>query len=377
LVAFHAAGNYQPRKLTMSLARILLAPFAWLYGAVLLLRHTLYDQGLLRSERPAVPSIGVGNLALGGTGKTPHVELVLRTLVGLAPVATLSRGYGRQGTAIREVQANDDASVVGDEPLQVKRKFPAVHVFVGADRRAALAQMCEQVPALQTVVLDDAFQHRRMDAGLDILLTTWHRPWHRDALLPAGRLRDLPSRARFADVVVVTKCPALPSTSEQERWRRELGLGVGQELFFSGIEYDVPLYVSRPSGPAALRGTVQDPGGDLGGVLLITGIADPAPLLAHVKGLFPTVEHAAFPDHHRFTEGDLQGLAARCAKFAPGPKMLLTTEKDATRLLPLLPGSALQEYPLAVIAMQAVILNEPERFAALIRDHVATHPAHR
>jgi tetraacyldisaccharide 4'-kinase len=361
----------------MSLLRILLAPFAWLYGAVLLLRHTVYDQGLLKSERPAIPSIGVGNLALGGTGKTPHVELVLRTLEGMAPLATLSRGYGRQDTDIREVHANDDAAMVGDEPLQVKRKFPAVHVFVGADRRSALAHMQEQVPALQAVVLDDAYQHRRVDVGLDILLTTWHRPWHRDALLPAGRLRDLPARARLADVVIVSKCPALPQASERERWRRELGLGAGQELFFSGIRYDVPRSVGRPIGS-----TLQDLRGELGAmsetqVLLITGIADPAPLLAHVQGLFPKVEHAAFPDHHRFTESDLQGLAARCAKFAPGPKMLLTTEKDATRLLPLLPGSALEEFPLAVIAMRAVILNEPERFAALIRDHVATHPAHR
>jgi tetraacyldisaccharide 4'-kinase len=344
-----------------------------LYGAVLLARHALYDFGFLNSTPTALPSIGVGNLALGGTGKTPHVELVLRTLEGLASVATLSRGYGRQGTDIREVHANEDAAMVGDEPLQVKRKFPAVHVFVGADRRSALAHMQEQLPALQAVVLDDAFQHRRVYAGLDILLTTWHRPWHRDALLPAGRLRDLPERARLADVVVVSKCPMLPQASEQERWRRELGLRAGQELFFSGISYDVPRYVSRPSGS-----TVQYPGGDPGGVvLLITGIADPAPLLAHVKGLFSSVEHAAFPDHHRFNEGDLRGLAARCAKFAPGPKMLLTTEKDATRLLPLLPGSALSEIPLAVIAMQAVILNEPERFAALIRDHVATHTAHR
>ncbi|MEX1133037.1 MAG: tetraacyldisaccharide 4'-kinase, partial [Flavobacteriales bacterium] len=337
----------------------------------------LYDQGLLRTERPGVPSIVVGNLALGGTGKTPHVELVLRTLEGLAPLATLSRGYGRSGTQIREVQEQDDASTVGDEPLQLKRKFPAVHVFVGADRRAALAHMQEQLPALQAVVLDDAFQHRRVDAGLDILLTTWHRPWHRDALLPAGRLRDLPSRARMADVVIVSKCPALPQASEQERWRRELGLRAGQELFFSGIEYVAPRYVSRPSGSDAYRRTVQYPSGDPGGVVLITGIADPAPLLAHVKGLFSSVEHAAFPDHHRFTNNDLQGLAARCANFAPGPKMLLTTEKDATRLLPLIPGSALSYVPLAVIAMQAVILNEPERFAALIRDHVATHPAHR
>ena len=344
----------------MSVLRILLAPFAWLYGAVLLLRHTLYDRGVLRSTATPVPSIGVGNLALGGTGKTPHVELVLRTLEGFAPLATLSRGYGRSGTEVREVREQDDAAAVGDEPLQLKRKFPAVHVFVGADRRAALEHMVQQLPTLQAVVLDDAFQHRRVDASLDILLTTWHRPWHRDALLPAGRLRDLPARVRMADVVIVTKCPHLPQASEQERWRRELGLGVGQDLFFSGIEYADPAPVSSTDN-----------------LLLITGIADPSPLAEHLRSQCQTLEHAAFPDHHRFTAADLQALATRYANFAAGPKMLVTTEKDAMRLLPLVPGSPLEGLPLAVIPMKAVILNEPERFAALIRDHVATYPADR
>lgn len=359
--------------------RILLAPFAWLYGAVLLLRHTLYDRGLLRSTPTPVPSIGVGNLALGGTGKTPHVELVLRTLEGVAPVATLSRGYGRSGTGIREVQVQDDASDVGDEPLQLKRKFPAVHVFVGADRRAALEHMLEHIPALQAVVLDDAFQHRRVDAGLDILLTTWHRPWHRDALLPAGRLRDLPARARLADVVIVTKCPHLPQASEQERWRRELGLRAEQGLFFSGVEYGQwavgswQLPIADEMDPQATDNR-QPPTDNL---LLITGIADPSPLVEHLRGQCKTFEHAAFPDHHRFTPADLQALATRYANFAAGPKMLVTTEKDAMRLLPLVEGSPLQGLPLAVIPMKAVILNEPERFAALIRDHVATYPADR
>lgn len=360
----------------MSVLRILLAPFAWLYGAVLLLRHTLYDRGLLGSTPTPVPSIGVGNLALGGTGKTPHVELVLRTLHGIAPLATLSRGYGRRGTDIREILPQDDPSLVGDEPLQLKRKFPSVHVFVGADRRKALEQMARKIPALQAVVLDDAFQHRRVDVGLNILLTTWHRPWHHDALLPAGRLRDLPGRARMADVVIVTKCPHLPKASEQEQWRRALGSRTDQALFFSGIEY-ADLVPAGSSPWVDLPGAAQERQPPTDNLLLITGIADPSPLVEHLRGRCRTLEHAAFPDHHRFSPGDLQALAKRYANFAAGPKMLVTTEKDATRLLPLIEGSPLEGIPLAVIPIKAVILNEPERFTALIRDHVATHPADR
>ncbi|MCW5899219.1 MAG: tetraacyldisaccharide 4'-kinase [Flavobacteriales bacterium] len=361
--------------------RLLLAPFAWLYGAVLLLRHALYDQGFLRRSGTRIPSIGVGNLALGGTGKTPHVELVLRTLEGIAPIATLSRGYGRKANDIREVRGDDGPAQVGDEPLLLKKKFPAVRVWVGADRVAALEKMVETVPALQAVVLDDAFQHRRMDAGLDILLTTWHRPWHRDALLPAGRLRDLPARARFADVVIVTKSPALPAQADQLRWREELGLRPGQPLFFSGITYGE----LRVEGTGRVEAGPDDtqpssfnsqPATALN-ILLTTGIADPAPLVDHLRSRCATLDHAAFPDHHAFTPDDLRGLAARYANFATGPKVLVTTEKDAMRLLPMVAGSPLEGLPLAVIPMKALILNEPERFAALIRDHVATHPADR
>lgn len=345
--------------------RLFGAPFALLYGGVLRLRHALYDAGLLARHRPAVPTIAIGNLSLGGTGKTPLMELVLRTLTGTAPLATLSRGYGRKGTDIHEVQATDMADRSGDEPLQVKRKFPAVRVFVGAERVKAIAHILEQVPDVKAVVLDDALQHRPLDAGLNILLTTWQRPYSEDMLVPAGTLRDLPSRAKAAQIVVVTKCPALPDAPERQRWRQRLGLRDDQALFFGGIAYDAPAGV-HASGPLTTDSC-----------LLVTGIADPAPLLAHVRGLYKQVEHVAFPDHHAFSPADLARLAARYAKFAPGPKMLVTTEKDATRLGSVIAGSPLDGTPLATIAMRAVILNEPERFADLIRRHVGPHQAHR
>lgn len=361
----------------MAIPRIVLAPLAWLYGAVLQVRHAIYDAGLLRSTRPAVPTIAIGNLALGGTGKTPMLELLLRVLHGTMPIATLSRGYGRQGSDIHEVQATDTAERSGDEPVQVKRKFPEARVFVGADRLAAIQRIQRDAPHVQAVVLDDALQHRRLDAGLKILLTTCQRPWCDDALLPAGRLRDLPSRRLAADIVVVTKCPDVPSGEEQEHWRDRLKLSDAQQLFFAGIEYDEPRFevegwslgVGRNPQPQV---NLHPPTGQL---LLFTGVADPRPLLDHLRKT-ATVEHLAFPDHHAFTRADLERIAQRYATFAPGPKTLVTTEKDAARLGSL-KGTPLEGLPFATIGMRAVILNEPERFAELIRRHAGPHQAHR
>ncbi len=362
----------------MPIRHLLLLPITGLLGLVLRVRHALYDARILRTVRPALPTIAIGNLALGGTGKTPMLELVLRTLEGTAPIATLSRGYGRRTTTIHEVQASDDADRSGDEPLQVKHHFPEARVFVGADRVKAIALIQRTVPGAQAVVLDDALQHRRLDAGLNILLTTWQRPYCDDALVPAGRLRDLPLRAKAAPIVVVTKCPALPSADEQLRWRERLGLRKEQRLFFAGIAYQepAPLAGHGHPGPAAGPPHADHPWSATQG-LLFTGIADPAPLLAHLRGHFAHVEHVAFPDHHRFSTADLRGLAERFRIFAPGPKVLITTEKDAARLRSVLPGSPLGAAPTVVIGMRAVILNEPDRFADLIRQHVATHPAHR
>jgi tetraacyldisaccharide 4'-kinase len=359
----------------MPLLRLVLLPFAWLYGAALRIRHWLHDNGILASAAPNIPCIVIGNIALGGTGKTPHVELVLRILQegngagGPGPVGTLSRGYGRTGRGFHEVQRTDDGRAVGDEPLMLKRKFSGVRVFVGADRVAGLRTIQDLVPDVRAVVLDDAFQHRALNAGLDIVLTTWQRPWSRDHLLPAGNLRDLPSRARRADAVIVTKCPALPSPKERHGWRERLRLGAEQPLFFSGIEYasphsliDSPMTVPTGAGTSAL---------------LFTGIADATPLAAHARSLFERVEHVRFADHHVFTPADHVRLARLFDTFATGEKLLLTTEKDAARLGSALTAGPLEGLPIAVIAIRAVILNEPHAFAALIRTHVATHPTHR
>lgn len=355
------------RKVT-TWRRILLGPFALLYGLALRGRHAAYDLGLLRRHRPELPAIVVGNLALGGTGKTPHVELVLRMLMDMGALASLSRGYGRRGTDIHEVQATDTAERSGDEPVQLKRRMPEVRVFVGADRVKAIARIQRSVPDARAVVLDDAFQHRRLNAHLNVLLTRWDLPWSDDALIPAGSLRDLPARARNAQAVVVTKCMERPTPEEERQWRIRLGLRSDQLLCFSDIVYESPRAAGRELAESALREA---------SCLLFTGIADPGPLVAHLGKLFARVEHMAFPDHHAFSAGELKGLARRYANFAAGPKWLVTTEKDAARLDFAEVDGPLQGLPLATIGIRARILNETEHLEHLVRDLVGTYPADR
>ncbi len=359
----------------MEVLRLLLLPFAWLYAGVLRARHALYDVGLLRSERPVPPSIVVGNIALGGTGKTPHVELVLRTLIAqgghvpLAGPAVLSRGYGRRSAGFAEVQLDDAAERAGDEPLMLKRKFPGVRVFVDADRVAGMHEICRRMPDVRAVVLDDALQHRRLQASLNMVLTTWRRPWYKDHVLPAGRLRDLPFRARQADVVIVTKCPRLPTADEQQRYRRRLKLRPQQVLFFSGMEHDAP----KPLNDAA-QGMQPDRST---AVLLLTGIADAHALKDHLQPLCASLRHMAFADHHAYSDADLAKVARVFHSFAAGRKLLVTTEKDAARLGAATSTGRLKDVPVAVIGVRAVILNEPFAFEALIRTHVTTHTTDR
>ena len=359
----------------MSWLRLVLIPLSWPYALALRIRHALYDHGILRPVRARVATIAVGNIALGGTGKTPHAELVLSILLAgqtqdqRAPLATLSRGYGRRGTDLMEVKPTDPVALVGDEPLMLKRKFNGVRVFVGADRVAGVAAITARVPEVMAIVLDDALQHRALKADLNIVLTTWQRPWHKDHLLPAGDLRDIPYRARQADAVIVTKCPRMPSAGEQYRWRRQLGLREGQALFFSALEYAPPQYVACGEGIV--------PTGPEAAALLFTGIAHAEPLVEHARSLFGTVRHAGFGDHHRFRLPELERLAALFHSFAHGPKTLITTEKDAARLGDTSHSGPLAGLPLAVIGVKAAILTEPHAFEALIRSHVATHPANR
>ncbi|MBQ9470879.1 MAG: tetraacyldisaccharide 4'-kinase [Bacteroidales bacterium] len=301
--------------------RYLLAPLSWPYWAVVKLRNLAYSCGLLRSHVPPLRTICVGNLTVGGTGKTPHTEYLLRLLSLHMPVAVLSRGYRRQSKGFVEVQDSSTALQVGDEPLQMKRKFPHVTVAVDADRVAGVAALRQAHPELQLVLLDDAFQHRRISPGLSVLLADYRRPMHRDLLLPAGSLRDSFAERSRAHIVVVTKCPPALGPADMARIERQLRLHESQQLYFTRMAYG-PL---RP-----LLGGEAQPMPSRAAALC--GIARPEPFLEHLQAHTQLVAKAVFPDHHHFAKREIMSIFERLSRLGLADVPLITTEKDAVRL---------------------------------------------
>lgn len=314
------------------LLTFLLLPLAWLYAAVLAGRNWLYDHGWKRSETFAVPLVGVGNLRVGGTGKTPHVLWLVEELLrqGHRP-AILSRGYGRQTHGPRLAGPADSAATVGDEPWQYYGQFAGrrVPVAVAEKRGLGVALLLREHPEISIIVLDDAYQHRAVRPALNILLTELARPFYADYVLPAGRLRESRAGARRADVVIITKCPPdLPAAARaaaETQVRRYARPGV--PVLFSAYDYAPPQAIQAEN---ELTTGTPAPAPTAGPALLLTGIAQPGPLREYLLGQGYTLgHHAEFPDHHAFTVADLTGLRAH---WQPGWP-IFTTEKDATRLL--------------------------------------------
>lgn len=308
----------------------ILTPLAGIYGGIVRLRNFLFDRGILSSKHFPVPMICVGNLALGGTGKTPHVEYLIRLLSPHYRVAVLSRGYKRKTKGYLLADTRATSETIGDEPYQLKRKFPQLIVAVAEKRQEGMRQLLA-LPTKErpeVVVLDDAFQHRYVTPSLSILLTDSHRLYSRDHLLPVGRLREPASGVRRADAVIVTKCDTLPSATDREALRKELGLQEAQPLFCSTIRYGElqPLFPDEaPMRSLRSLHTTE--------VLLLTGIAHPAPLERMLR-LHTTQLHAmAFPDHHAFQEADARRIQAELIRQKAQEAILIVTEKDAARLV--------------------------------------------
>lgn len=290
-----------------------------IYGLVLRIRHLLYDKGWKKSFSAQVPTVCVGNITVGGTGKTPHVELLLRLLLaaGKQP-AVLSRGYKRKLKGFQQVPADGTAALYGDEPVQIAHKFPEVPVAVDKDRVHGCGQLAAKASC---IVLDDAFQYRRLRATLNIVLVDFHRPVFKDRLLPWGRLRDLPGRLKAAQVVIVTKCPAELSAQEREAWQKDLHLSPEQQLFFTTLQYGTPLPVF-PEADSHYLYAKQ--------CTVLTGIANDAPLRNYLSDSYKIGQHLQFPDHHAYTRADIRRIAG--AVKASATSCLFTTEKDAQRL---------------------------------------------
>lgn len=288
--------------------KILLAPISWIYGLIIWIRNLLYDDHILHSSQVQIPTICVGNLAVGGTGKTPLTEYIVSLLSAQYKVAVLSRGYGRKTRGFRLANSADTAQTIGDEPLQIYSRFSQVPVAVCADRVKGIKRLRQLVPDLQCVILDDAYQHRKLRCGLYILLTPFDRLYVNDHMLPWGRLRDVPSQSIRANVVVVTKCPETMMPIDRRIVSNALHLPSYQQLCFSRIVYQS---LSLPGTP-----------------LLLTGIANPQSLFEHLCKQYPNTELLAFPDHHFFTDNDIKRIIDKVNNYA----CVVTTEKDYMRL---------------------------------------------
>ena len=287
----------------------LLIPLSWLYTLGVAIRHLLYDQHLWISHRVNVPTICVGNLAVGGTGKTPMVAYIVRLLLdnGFHP-AILSRGYKRLTHGFLMADPMSTTDTIGDEAMQMHRAFPDVPIAVCENRVRGIKQLKRQVKDLDVVILDDAMQHRAIQCGLTVLLTPYDKLYIDDHMLPWGTLRDLPSRALKADAVVVTKCPDSIRPIDMRVVDNRLHLPTYQQLHFTGIEYATMEQEGTP--------------------LVLTGIAQPTYMLEHVRQHYPQAELLAYPDHHRFTPDDIETILERAKPF----DFVLTTEKDIQRL---------------------------------------------
>ena len=304
-----------------------LLPLSWLYGLGVKFRNMLFEIGILHSESFDVPVISVGNITVGGTGKTPHVEYLIELLKDKAKVAVLSRGYKRRTRGFVIADDNATAKTIGDEPLQMKRKYgDDITVAVDRKRCHGIRQLISDEDGIDVILLDDAFQHRYVQPGVNILLVDYHRLIIYDKLLPAGRLRESLSGKNRADIVIVTKCPHDLKPMEFRVITKAMNLYPFQRLFFTCLEYRniTPVF---GSGEQSLDSIGKDCH-----ILLLTGIASPQQMIEDLSPRCPHITPLTFGDHHTFTSSDVARINNEFAAL-PHPKMIITTEKDATRLI--------------------------------------------
>ena len=332
--------------------KILLFPY-WL---ALKFRHFMFDCGLRRQHRTDVPSICVGNITVGGTGKTPHTEMLLRILLedgywGNRNLAVLSRGYKRKTKGFQQVVANGTAKEYGDEPMQIKTKFPVVTVAVDKSRKQGCDFLCnpekiktarkarkcrhKDLPKADLIILDDAFQHRQIKASASIVLVNYNRPIFHDHLIPLGRLRDLPERIADADIIIVSKCPPDLNAWEKSKWSEALGItlydgseckgvrenGKSQYIFFTKTEYDTPAPIF-PEGDQRYVYSKK--------MVLFSGIANDSPFRHYLSSSYKIVKHINFPDHHKFSRADVREIAHAANGYPTS--VVMTTEKDCQRV---------------------------------------------
>ncbi len=324
--------------------QILLYPFSLCYGLLMQIRNLLFDIHVLRSVSFPKLVISVGNLSFGGTGKTPHIEYLIRLLQPHGLVATLSRGYGRKGKGFVLGNAGSDVLHLGDEPVQYLKKFEHLIVAVDESRKRGIQNLIQQFSNLSVILLDDAFQHRYVKPALSILLTDYHQLYTEDFVAPSGTLREFRSNAVRADIVIVTKTPKIFSPITRRRIIDELHLKNHQKVYFSYIRYLQPVPFNNPS--------EYDFPQKLTNILLFTGIANDYPLKEHLSRMCSEIITVKFPDHHLYTQKDIDEITRLFNDLPTHKKVLVTTEKDAMRLKVFEPGTKLSNLPLFYVPME-------------------------
>ncbi len=350
-----------------SAIKILLFPVALIYGFVVFFRNKLFDFKVFKSEEFQIPVISVGNITVGGTGKTPHTEVLIRLLKDDYKIAFLSRGYKRKTHDFTVATEQSTSEMIGDEPLQIKRKFPELIVAVDNKRVNGIHKLLENIPDLDIVLLDDAYQHRWVTPGINILLIDYTRPLNNDWLMPYGRLREKSSEKKRADIIVVSKTPRNITPMEKRLFQHNINAQPHQTVYFTSISYGEltpvfgnPLLTNRLN--TIKKNTT---------VLLVTGIAEPSLLKAELSDSYKEVVSMQYPDHHLFTKDDISTILARYSSIDTDEKVIITTEKDAARLLPYSADTdILPEAWYYMPIKMAFLSNEEEQFNHQIQQYV-------
>ena len=309
----------------MKIFRILLLPFALLYGMLMLTRNKLFDWHILPSKGFNIPVISVGNLSFGGTGKTPHVEYLVRLLMNDYTLATLSRGYGRKTKGFIIASDYMNYLQIGDEPLQFKHKFEDIHVVVDEKRKRGIKLLLKKVPDLDIVILDDAFQHRFVQPGLSIILSDYHKLYTKDYTFPTGTLREFRRGAKRADIIIVTKTPKVFSPITRRMLVDEIKPRAHQQLYFSYISYGDLKSIENENESFKIN--------KVSTILMFAGIANTYPLEAYLKRICGELIVMKFPDHHKYNEKDILKIKEKFKEIFTKNKMIITTEKDMMRLI--------------------------------------------
>ena len=344
--------------------RILLLPFSLIYGCIVAIRNYLFDINRLKSTTFNFPLICVGNLAVGGTGKSPMVEYIVKLLKDEFEVATLSRGYKRKTKGYVLASSTTTALEIGDEPMQFHLKFPGVAVAVGEERVVAVPHLLQDKPNLQAIILDDAFQHRQITCGYNILLTDYSNRFTHDFFLPTGDLRDERKSYKRADIIVVTKCPASLDEVEKKKLLYEVHSWPGQQVYFTNINYGTPYHIFDTQKTWELTGREE--------VLLVCGIANPEPLKEYLHNKTHTYYQLNFSDHHIFNIDDLNNIKKKFEAIDVPNKIILTTEKDAVRFVKF--DKELSQLPVYVLPItHQFLFKEGKAFNTSILNYIRNH----